>query len=106
LLVDFFTFFFAVFFAGRFFGAFFVFPEDDFFEAFLLDGFLAAAFAPAEAFLAFFTAFAAACTGADVAAAFFARFTTAVAAEWAIAVAVPITRSPTMSPIFGFGWLA
>jgi hypothetical protein len=107
LLVDFFTFFFAAFFAGlfkgRFFGAFFVFRDDDLFEAFLFDGFLAAAFAPA---VAFFTAFAAACIGADFAAAFFTRLTTAVAAEWAIAVAVPTTRSPTMSPISGFGWLA
>jgi hypothetical protein len=97
--------FFLVFFLADFFAAFLaaLFFEPDFLEAFLAF-LLFAALEAAVDFLAFFTTLETAFAGADFAAAFLKRLTTAFAAEFASTVAVLTTRSPTTSPISGLGW--
>jgi hypothetical protein len=98
--------FLADFFLADFFAAFLpaLFFEPDFLEAFFAFLLLAALEAAAD-FLAFFTTLETAFPGADFAAAFLKRLTTALAAEFARMVAELTTKSPTISPIFsGLGW--
>jgi len=78
--------------------------EPDLLEAVVAFVFLvAAAWTSAADFFAFLTTFETACTGAESAAAFLTRLTTASAAECARMVAPLITRSPTIAPISCFG---
>jgi hypothetical protein len=103
--LDFLADFFLVVFLADFFAAFLpaLFLEPDFLEGFFAFLLFAALDAAAD-FLAFFTTLETAFAGADFAAAFLKRLTTAFAAEFARMVAELTTRSPTISPISGLGW--